>query len=62
MAEVSTDTRYRVEVIADSTGKWIGNGLEFDTAAAAEDYGRDLQWRWTAVREYRVVEASRAEV
>ncbi len=64
--ETSTDarvnTRYRVEVIADSTGKWIGNGLDFDTAAAAEEYGSDLQWRWTAVREYRVVEASREGV
>lgn len=46
---------YRVEVIADNSGTWCGNGLTFETEAAAHEYGRDLSWRWTAVREYRVV-------
>lgn len=48
-------TRYRVEVIADNSGNWVGNGLLFADRAAAEAYGVDLTMRWTAVREYRVV-------
>lgn len=46
---------YKVEVIADSSGKWCGNGLTFDTKEAAEQYARDLFSRWTAVRDWRVV-------
>jgi hypothetical protein len=48
--------RYRVEVIADSSGKWVGNGCRFATRDEAEAYGRDLSRRWILVREYRVVE------
>lgn len=48
---------YKAEVIADSSGEWTGNGLVFATPEEAEAYVRDLQWRWTAVRETRVVEA-----
>ncbi len=47
--------KYRIEVIADSSGQWCGNGLTFDTKAAAEEYAQDLAWRWTAVRQWRVV-------
>ena len=48
--------KYKVEVIADNSGQWCGNALTFDTAAAAEEYARDLAWRWTAVRQWRVTE------
>jgi hypothetical protein len=47
---------YKVEVIADSSSKWCGNGLRFDSKAEAEEYGRDLASRWMAVREWRVVQ------
>lgn len=47
---------YKVEVIADNSGKWVSNGLTFPTLAEAEAYGRDLFNRWTAVREWRAVE------
>lgn len=50
------DTRYKVEVVADNTGNWCGNGLTFDTREQAEEYARDLAWRWTAVRAWRVEE------
>lgn len=50
------DGAFRVEVLADSSGKWAGNGLRFDTAENAEAYARDLSGRWMAVREWRVVE------
>jgi hypothetical protein len=48
-------TMFKVEVIADNSGKWCGNGLTFETREAAEKYARDLFSRWTAVREWRVV-------
>lgn len=41
------------EVIADNSGKWAGNGLRFRTKAEAEQWAKELSWRWTAVREYR---------
>ncbi len=47
--------KYKVEVIADNSGVWCGNGLTFDTVVAAEEYAKDLMWRWTLVREWRVV-------
>lgn len=50
---------YRVEVIADSTGKWCGNGLEFATKEEAEEYALDLAFRWSSVREWRVVDGTR---
>jgi len=52
--------KYKVEVIADQTGEWIGNGLTFDTEQEAQAYGSDLQGRWTAVEAFRVVEAPAA--
>ena len=55
------DGPYRVEVIADSTGKWIGNGLTFDSVEAARTYGEDLFSRWTAVRTWRVVDNAGTE-
>jgi hypothetical protein len=47
---------YIVEVLADSSGKWCGNGMRFETRKEAEDYAVDLMMRWTAVRDWRVVE------
>ena len=48
-------TSFKTEVIADSTGTWAGNGLRFATEAEAQDYVKDLEWRWTSVRDTRVV-------
>ena len=48
---------YRVEVIADNSGKWVGNYRFFETVEEAEVYARDLAWRWTLVRQWRVVPA-----
>lgn len=47
---------FAVEVIADSSGEWCGNGMRFNTAAEAKDYAIGLFYRWTAVRDYRIVE------
>jgi hypothetical protein len=46
---------FKAEVIADSSGKWVGNGLRFATEQEAIHYARDLMYRWTLVRDYRVV-------
>ena len=45
------------EVIADNSGKWVGNALRFATKEEAEANVRDLSWRWILVRETRVVES-----
>lgn len=46
---------YKVEVIADDSGVWVSNALRFATEREANAYGHDLAYRWTAVREFRVV-------
>lgn len=48
--------RFRVEVIADDSGTWAGNGLRFDTWEEARDYGIDLSGRWLLVRAARWVD------
>jgi hypothetical protein len=47
---------FKVEVIADNSGKWCSNALRFKTEEEAKAYGEDLFSRWTAVREWRAVE------
>ena len=48
---------WKSEVIADSSGKWCGNALRFATREEAEANVRNLEMRWMAVRETRVVES-----
>jgi len=48
------------EVIADGSGKWCGNALRFPTREEAEANVRDLEMRWFAVRDTRVVESDDA--
>lgn len=45
------------EVVADSSGKWSGNALRFASESEARAYVKDLEWRWTSVRDTRVVES-----
>lgn len=47
---------WKPEVIADSSGKWVGNALRFETRAEAEANVAHLWSRWTSVRDARVVE------
>jgi hypothetical protein len=51
---------FRVEVQADNTGTWAGNGLTFPTVEEAKKYAKDLFCRWTAVREWRILRISTA--
>lgn len=48
---------WKCEVIADSSGHWVGNALRFATKAEAEGNVADLRSRWLSVRETRVVES-----
>ena len=46
---------FKVLVVADSGGKFSGNGLLFDTIKEAEQYAVDLASRWTLVLAWAVV-------
>jgi hypothetical protein len=48
---------WKAEVIADSTNTWSGNGLRFAAETEAAQYVADLSYRWTSVRDTRVVES-----
>ena len=48
---------WKAEVIADGSGKFCGNGLRFATEEEAKIYAIDLSYRWTLVRDWRVVES-----
>ena len=48
---------WKPEVIADNSGKWCGNALRFATKEEAEANVLDLSYRWTSVRDTRVVES-----
>jgi hypothetical protein len=48
---------WKPEVIADSTGQWVGNALRFATKEEAEANVKNLAGRWTLVRDTRVVES-----
>src|SRR6185436_16103035 len=48
---------WKVEVIADASGEWVGNALRFPTKEKAEEYGADLAMRWILVRDWRAVES-----
>jgi len=50
--------RWKAEVntAGDPPDSWTSNALRFDTEDEAKDYARDLTSRWTAVRDWRVVQ------
>lgn len=52
--DYKTVGRYKVEVVADSSGSWCGNALRFDDVDEARTYAFDLACRWFAVRDWRV--------
>ncbi len=52
---------YKVEVIADNSGIWAGNGLMFETETKAEKYAKDLMSKWALVQKWRVVPVTEEE-
>lgn len=53
---------FRVDVIADDSGKWVSNAMRYLTREDAEEAARDLEARWTLVREWRVVPDAGADI
>lgn len=53
------NNKYKIEVIADSSGQWAGNAMRYATQEEAEAAARDLASRWVLVLEWRVVECDR---
>jgi hypothetical protein len=51
-----TAAGFKIEFLADSSGKWAGNELVFRTRDEAERYAADLMDRWPAVQDWRVIE------
>jgi hypothetical protein len=46
---------FAAEFIADSSGKYCGNTLRFETEAEAQVYAEGLMQRWTSCRSFRIV-------
>jgi len=45
---------FKVEVQTDSSGRWYGNAMRYDTEELAKAQADDLAGRWMLVREWRV--------
>lgn len=50
---------WKPEVIADNSGKWVGNGLLFATKEESDRWVAALANRWLLVRETRSVEVDK---
>jgi hypothetical protein len=51
---------WKVEVVVDDSGEWEGDPLRFETEQEALAYARNLEFRWSAVREKRIVKSEGA--
>jgi hypothetical protein len=49
---------WKVEVVMDDSGEWECDPFRFETHDEALAYARDLDLRWAAVRDRRVVESA----
>jgi hypothetical protein len=47
---------FAIEVIADSSGKYCGNGMYYPTIDEAKEAAVDLFHRWMLVTKWRVVQ------
>jgi hypothetical protein len=45
-----------VEVMTDDSGEWERDPVRFETMQEALAYARDLEFRWAAVRDRRILE------
>ena len=48
-------TIFKIEVIADNSGHWCGNQIEYSTFDTARIAAIDLANRWLSVRRARVI-------
>jgi hypothetical protein len=49
---------WKVEVVMDDSGEWESDPLRFETRDEALAYARDLDLRWAAVRDRRVMKSA----
>lgn len=55
MDEVKVEPKsWKIEVIADNSGKWCGNDMRYATKEKAREAAINLSSRWMLVREFRV--------
>jgi hypothetical protein len=48
---------WKIEVVVDDSGEWEGDPFRFETEREALAYARDLEFRWSAVRDKRVMKS-----
>jgi hypothetical protein len=48
---------WKIEVVVDDSGEWESDPFRFETLDEALAYARDLDLRWAAVRDSRVVKS-----
>ena len=48
---------WKIEVVVDDSGEWEGDPLRFETQREALAYARDLEFRWSVVRDKRIVKS-----
>jgi hypothetical protein len=48
---------WKIEVVVDDSGEWESDPLRFETPREALAYARDLEFRWSAVRDKRIVKS-----
>jgi hypothetical protein len=46
---------WKIEVVADDSGKWEGDNRRFATEQEALTRAHDLEWQCAAIREKRIV-------
>ena len=49
---------WKIEVVVDDSGEWEADPLRFETQREALAYARDLEFRWSAVRDKRIVKSA----
>lgn len=47
-----------IELMVDDSGEWEGDPTRFETKQEALAYARDLELRWAAVRDKRIIECN----
>jgi hypothetical protein len=48
---------WKIEFIMDDSGEWESDPLRFESPDEALAYVRDLELRWSAVRDWRVIQS-----
>jgi hypothetical protein len=55
--EAESAVSWKIEVVMDDSGEWESDPFRFATLDEALAYARDLDLRWAAVRDRRVVKS-----